>query len=226
MSLRLWTELKSRVRCLTDWATQLPLLYSFSSLLKRFYLFIHERYTERGTDIGRGKSRLPTGSPMRDSIQDPRIMRWATQASRICISYKKNKNVGFLIDQEWKRPSVKTNGWCFGVKDFYVYNITINYNLTYEFVVISSNLPNLQNPPQRTSLFFSLLKKKKVKCKDAWVLKYKDASPYHHAILFQYYWLYSLCYIDYILTICPFLISSLWVTYFIAKSLYLLFPFT
>ena len=33
----------------------------------RVYLFIHERHTERGSDIGGGRSRLLTGSPMRDS---------------------------------------------------------------------------------------------------------------------------------------------------------------
>ena len=32
------------------------------------YLFIHERHTERGRDTGRGRSRLPAGSPMRDLI--------------------------------------------------------------------------------------------------------------------------------------------------------------
>ena len=34
----------------------------------RFYLFIHERVTERGRDIGRGRSRLHAGSPMWDLI--------------------------------------------------------------------------------------------------------------------------------------------------------------
>ena len=33
-----------------------------------FYLFIHERHTERSRDIGRGRSRLSMGSPMQDSI--------------------------------------------------------------------------------------------------------------------------------------------------------------
>ena len=37
----------------------------------RFYLFIHERHRERGRDIGRGRSRLPVGSPMWDSIPGP-----------------------------------------------------------------------------------------------------------------------------------------------------------
>ena len=35
----------------------------------RFYLFMRER--ERGRDTGRGKSKLPAGSPMRDSIPEP-----------------------------------------------------------------------------------------------------------------------------------------------------------
>ena len=40
-------------------------------IFKRFYLFIHERHTERGRDTGRGRSRLPVGSPMWDSIPGP-----------------------------------------------------------------------------------------------------------------------------------------------------------
>ena len=38
----------------------------------RFCLFIHERYAERGRDLGRGRSRLPVGSLMCDSIPGPR----------------------------------------------------------------------------------------------------------------------------------------------------------
>ena len=34
----------------------------FLNFLIRFYLFIHERYTERGRHIGRGRSRFPVGS--------------------------------------------------------------------------------------------------------------------------------------------------------------------
>ena len=37
--------------------------------LKIIYFFIHER----GRDTGRGRSRLPTKSPMWDSILDPEI---------------------------------------------------------------------------------------------------------------------------------------------------------
>ena len=36
----------------------------FSFFLLGFYLFFHERHTQRGRDTGRGRSRLPTGSPM------------------------------------------------------------------------------------------------------------------------------------------------------------------
>ena len=35
------------------------------------------RDTERGRDIGRGRSKLPMGSPMWDSIPGPRITTWA-----------------------------------------------------------------------------------------------------------------------------------------------------
>ena len=64
-------------------------LNQFLSFFKRFYLFIHERHTERGRDIGRGRSRLHTGSQMWDSIlgfrdhalsQRQTLNRWATQA--------------------------------------------------------------------------------------------------------------------------------------------------
>ena len=41
-------------------------------LKKIFYLFIHEIHTERGRDTGRGRSRLPVGSPVQDSIPGPR----------------------------------------------------------------------------------------------------------------------------------------------------------
>ena len=56
----------------------------------RFYLFIHERDTERGRDTGRGKSRLCARSPMRDLIPGPQdhalswkqmLNHWAIQAS-------------------------------------------------------------------------------------------------------------------------------------------------
>ena len=37
----------------------------------RFYLFIHERWRKRQRHIGRGRGRLPAGSPMQDSIPGP-----------------------------------------------------------------------------------------------------------------------------------------------------------
>ena len=36
--------------------------------IPRLYLFVHDRHRERGIDIGRGRSRLPMGSLMWDSI--------------------------------------------------------------------------------------------------------------------------------------------------------------
>ena len=41
-------------------------------ILFYFILFIHKRQRERGRDTGRGRSRLPAGSPMQDSIPGPR----------------------------------------------------------------------------------------------------------------------------------------------------------
>ena len=40
-------------------------IISKEHFLKIFYLFIHERQREAG--VGRGRSRLPAGSPVRDS---------------------------------------------------------------------------------------------------------------------------------------------------------------
>ena len=66
--------------------------YLISIFLKRFYLFIHERHTERerGRDLSRGRSRLHAGSPKWDLIrelQDHALSQyqalnlWATQGS-------------------------------------------------------------------------------------------------------------------------------------------------
>ena len=75
----------------------------FKFFLKRFYLFMRD--TERGRDIGRGRSRLPAGSLMWDLIPGPRVHtlsqrqtlnHWATQAShqefRYCFSLENTKN--------------------------------------------------------------------------------------------------------------------------------------
>ena len=40
------------------------ILKSVLFIFQRFYLFTHERYTERGRDISRGRSRPPIGSLM------------------------------------------------------------------------------------------------------------------------------------------------------------------
>ncbi|XP_022277081.1 protein C1orf43 homolog isoform X2 [Canis lupus baileyi] len=49
-------------------------LWSFFLFFFFKILFIHKRHRERGRDIGRGRSRLPAGSPMWDLILDPGIM--------------------------------------------------------------------------------------------------------------------------------------------------------
>ena len=70
----------------------LGVLFFYFYVLKDFiYSFIHERHRERGRDLGRGRSRLLTGSPMWDSTPESRdhalsqrqmLNRWATQASQ------------------------------------------------------------------------------------------------------------------------------------------------
>ena len=59
-------------------------------------LFIHERHTERGRDIGRGRSTLSAGSPKRYLIPGPQdhnlsqkqmINHWATQVPLKLIIY-------------------------------------------------------------------------------------------------------------------------------------------
>lgn len=85
-TLRSWPELKSRVRCLTDWTTQASQRALIFFL--RSHLFIHERHTERGRDTGRRRSRLHVRILMQDSIPGPRdhalsqrqkLNHWATQ---------------------------------------------------------------------------------------------------------------------------------------------------
>ena len=61
------------VEAITSAMSQTTTKYFF---LKIYALFIHERHRlrERGRDIGRGRSRLLSGSPIRNSIADPGIM--------------------------------------------------------------------------------------------------------------------------------------------------------
>ena len=57
---------------------RLPCNERYVFVFSSFYLFIHDRHTERGRDIGRGRSRPPVGSPMRDSMPGP----WNDDMSR------------------------------------------------------------------------------------------------------------------------------------------------
>ena len=45
--------------------------FFFFFFFKILILFIHERHAERSRDIGRGRSKLPVGSLMQDSIPGP-----------------------------------------------------------------------------------------------------------------------------------------------------------
>ena len=79
-SLRFWTSpglwdlaLATCREALNETAQRDKVIFFFL----RFYLFIYERHTERGRDIGKGRSRLQAGSLMRDSIPDHGIMTWA-----------------------------------------------------------------------------------------------------------------------------------------------------
>ena len=69
-------------------------MLDFLCFLKEFiYLFIRDR--ERGRDIGRGRSRVPVGNPMKDSIPGPQDHDWSEgrcstteppRCPRYCIS--------------------------------------------------------------------------------------------------------------------------------------------
>ena len=64
----------------------------------RFYLFIHERHRERerererGRDIGRGRSRLPVGSLMQDSIPGPQDHTLSHPGIPICALLMRGLN--------------------------------------------------------------------------------------------------------------------------------------
>ena len=53
-----------------DQVIPLPLVTVCLVFFLRFYLFIHDRLRERSRDTGRGRSRLPAGSWMWDSIPE------------------------------------------------------------------------------------------------------------------------------------------------------------
>ena len=70
---------------------------------KRFYSFIHERHTERGRDIGRGRrSRLHAESLMWDSIQDSGITPWAKGR---CSTTEPPRRPDANVLEEWKAES-------------------------------------------------------------------------------------------------------------------------
>ena len=67
-----------------------------------FYLFIHERHTERSRDIGRGRNRLPAGTLMWDSIL--RFWEEALPLSHPGILHR------FLTIENWWFPERRWGG--------------------------------------------------------------------------------------------------------------------
>ena len=51
---------------------QVSALLFYFSFLKKYFIYLFMRDTERGRDISRGRSRFPAGSVMWDSIPGPR----------------------------------------------------------------------------------------------------------------------------------------------------------
>ena len=74
--------------------TSLPI----ESFFKRFYLFIHERFRERGRDTGRGKLRLHARIRMQDSIPG-----WAKTDAQP-LSQTGVSESFFINVKYWKQP--------------------------------------------------------------------------------------------------------------------------
>ena len=76
-TVRSWPKPKSRVRCLTDWATQAPLQISLFFFFNVFYLFLGQRETEheRGRGSERGRHRI--GNRLQAPSHQPRAWRGA-----------------------------------------------------------------------------------------------------------------------------------------------------
>ena len=86
----------------------------FKSIFLRFYLFIHERHTERGRDIGRGRSRLPMEPDMGLDPRTPRsrpeptadpqpmshtgVPRFIYFREKICISCERGEGKNLFAD--------------------------------------------------------------------------------------------------------------------------------
>ena len=83
----------------------LPFLMCFLKI----YIFINERHTERGRAADRGRSKLPAGSPMQDSIlgpQDPRIPtrakgRHSSTEQPLTCSFGAVRNLSYGSPDSW-----------------------------------------------------------------------------------------------------------------------------
>ena len=80
-------------------------------------LLIHERHKERRRDKGRGRSRLPAGSPMWNLIPGPQdhdlswrqlLNHWATQAPCPRVNIKSNyQGHIFVLKNEYKKKWIQ-----------------------------------------------------------------------------------------------------------------------
>ena len=78
----------------------------------RFYLFIHERHTERGRNIGRGRGMLPVGSLIQDSIPG----RWDHNLNQRCLDTQPLNHLGVPLIFSLKSIYSKyDNGYLFSL---------------------------------------------------------------------------------------------------------------
>ena len=63
--------------------------------------FIHERHRERGWDTGRGRSRLPAGNPMWDSIPGPWDHSLNRRQMLHDLSHSGAPSIQLLISESW-----------------------------------------------------------------------------------------------------------------------------
>ena len=81
--------------------------FHFSFFFLRFYLFIHERHTDRGRDIGRGRSRLMQGAQCETRSQDS---DHDLSQSQIPFSFFLRFYYLFMSDRERERERGRDTG--------------------------------------------------------------------------------------------------------------------
>ena len=85
----------------------------------RFYLFTYEKHRERGRDIGRGRSRLPTKSPMWDSIADPGITPGAEGRHSTAEPPRHPEDITVLLQTVFCSPSSCWGSWLWALEHYF-----------------------------------------------------------------------------------------------------------